>query len=91
MVLESDPHAGECFYADWPRRVVVEPGTVRVHDGDQGAPAWLLRPTLARELQLPVTRCAVCRGSVTGDLEYDRHTHQGWCTFWDAHPDLTPF
>lgn len=85
-VLTPDGHASECSYATWPRRVIAD--VVKQPDG-----TWphLLRPALAKEMKLPVTRCSVCRCPVLFDVEYDRHQHAWWCSWWPAHPGLTPF
>lgn len=66
--IVSELHAPDCYYQFWPTRVFVDGW----HEGDP----WPLRPTVARGLSLPVTRCGVCRAPVLGDVEYDRKTHQ---------------
>lgn len=85
-IVTTNGHAPDCFYALWPRRV-----RALVQLGGDGAAPRCLRPSLARELKLSPMRCSVCRCPVLFDLEYDRKQHAWWCSWWPAHPGVTPF
>lgn len=83
-------HAPDCTFTDWP--LLIEGGEYR--------------PTMAWALGAPAGSCLTCGAmglagwsDVSGLMHQetpamvaqDRRLHKWWCSWWAAHPGVTPF
>lgn len=101
VILSSGPHSPECVYRLWPGRVIVENVTSPLAAYLRPSMATEMRSGVstcgvcrAHGIYTGHTDASgafVFDHESPGAIENDRTKHLWWCTWWHAHPGVTPF